>query len=477
MEFASKSRQLIEGVLALACSAILIWFGNGLNPQWLLMWFAVLPVLWFALRSSWRSAALVAAASMMLGGMNMLHYFHDVIQIPVSAWVVVYGFVSVMFAVGVLLFRALIFRGAVWSGLLALPALWVSMEYVRNLVTPHGSAGSLAYTQLKFLPYLQLASLTGPWGMTFFLLLLQSAIAIAIDLWSRERRLAVRVLGTSVATIAVVLVFGAIRLAGPQGKTMRVGLIASDERTNLSPPEPGAPTQRLFSDYLAAAEGLAARGAQAIVIPEKVGVVTESDMKATDDVLQAMADRTGVTIVAGVVRVAPPLKYNEARVYAPHVQVASYDKEHMLPPFESDLEPGKTLTLLPKGKETVGVAICKDMDFARPARSYGEAGAGVMLVPAWDFIADNTWHGHIAVMRGVEDGFSLVRSAKTGFLTVSDSRGRIIGEARSDAAPFATLIADVPSEHHQTLYLRWGDWFAWVAMGLLAWTLTRLIAR
>lgn len=477
MEFASKSRQVVEGILAIACSAMLIWFGNGLNPIWLLMWFAVLPVLWFALRSSWWSAALVAAASMMLGGVNMLHYFHGVIQIPVSAWVVVYGIVSVTFAAGVLLFRALVRRGAVWSALVALPAAWVSLEYARNLVTPHGSAGSLAYTQLKFLPYLQLASLTGPWGMTFFLLLLQSGIAISVYVWSRERRLAIRVLGTTVAAVAVVLIFGAIRLAVPQGKTMRVGLIASDERANLVPSDPGAPTQRLFRDYVAAAEGLAAQGAKAIVIPEKVGVVVEPDAKPMDDVLQAMADRTGTTIVAGAVRVASPLKYNEARVYTPHLQVASYDKQHMLPPFESNLEPGKSLTLLPDRNETVGVAICKDMDFARPARSYGEAGAGVMLVPAWDFVADNTWHGHIAVMRGVEDGFSLVRSAKTGFLTVSDSRGRIVGEVRSDAAPFATLIADVPSEHHQTLYLRWGDWFAWLAAALLVWTLTRLIVR
>ncbi|HEY2038400.1 MAG TPA: hypothetical protein VGG95_01975, partial [Edaphobacter sp.] len=108
--------------MAITCSATLIWFGNGLNPVWLLMWFAVLPVLWFALRSSWWSAALVAAASMMLGGVNMLHYFHSVIRIPVSAWVVVYGIVSITFAVGVLLFRALVRRGAVWSALAALPA-------------------------------------------------------------------------------------------------------------------------------------------------------------------------------------------------------------------------------------------------------------------------------------------------------------------------------------------------------------------
>lgn len=80
------------------------------------------------------------------------------------------------------------------------------------------------------------------------------------------------------------------------------------------------------------------------------------------------------------------------------------------------------------------------------SREYGLAGVGVMLVPAWDFTLDRLWRGHMAVMRGVESGFSVVRAAKQGYLTVSDSRGRILAEATSDSAPFATLVADVP-EH------------------------------
>lgn len=53
-----------------------------------------------------------------------------------------------------------------------------------------------------------------------------------------------------------------------------------------------------------------------------------------------------------------------------------------------------------------------------------------MLVPAWDFVADLWQHGQIAVMRGVEDGFSIARAAKQGYLTVSDNRGRIVAETR-----------------------------------------------
>jgi apolipoprotein N-acyltransferase len=80
---------------------------------------------------------------------------------------------------------------------------------------------------------------------------------------------------------------------------------------------------------------------------------------------------------------------------------------------------------------------------------------------------DAALHGHIAIMRGVEDGFSIARAAKLGYLTVSDDRGRILGEQSSSAAPFATLLVSVPAAHNWTVYQALGDWFAWLAMAIL----------
>jgi apolipoprotein N-acyltransferase len=80
----------------------------------------------------------------------------------------------------------------------------------------------------------------------------------------------------------------------------------------------------------------------------------------------------------------------------------------------------------------------------------------------------------MALMRGVEDGFSMVRAAKNGYLTVSDDRGRVLAEVRSDAAPFATLVASVPAAHSATLYLLMGDWFAWLACVLLVFAIVQL---
>jgi apolipoprotein N-acyltransferase len=458
----------VRAILAITVSATLFYFGNGLNPSWPLMWFAPLPLLLFALRTKWWVAALATVVAMMLGSLNMWSYLVSKLGLPVSAWLQIFLSASIGFALGVLLFRALVSRGAVWSGLLALPAFWVTSEYVRNLTSPHGTAGSFAYSQLKFLAFLQLASVTGPWGMSFVLLLFPAAIAIAIHLRQSAPKRALQVAGVGIGVVALVLVFGFVRLAAPtQRQMVKVGLITSDEKPNLMVADPGAGTERLFRDYADQAGKLASEGAQAIVMPEKLGVTLQGKAAGTDAILQSIASRTGATIVAGVVQVDAPVKYNEARIYTPGSDVQRYDKEHMLPPFESNLTVGTTRVLLARPQQKWGVAICKDMDFASPSRLYGKDDAGLMLVPGWDFVIDGSWHGHIALMRGVEDGFSIARAAKNGFLTVSDNRGRIIGEVSSSSAPFATLLVSVPAAHEWTVYQWLGDWFAWVAIALL----------
>src|SRR5208282_946943 len=118
-------------------------------------------------------------------------------------------------------------------------------------------------------------------------------------------------------------------------------------------------------------------------------------------------------------------------------QVLRYNKHHLLPPFESRFDPGRSTLTMPEPKGAWGVAICKDMDFTQLSRQYGESGAGLMLVPAWDFVLDRISHGHIAIMRGVESGFSIARAARGGYLTVTDNRGRVLAETQSGSAPFA----------------------------------------
>ena len=463
-------KHLATGLACALFTAVLVWFGSGLFPAWPLMWFAPLPVLLFALRSqTWWGAALVAALGWWLGNVNVWEFFREALGLPVVLLVIFTSLETLTLVLAVLLFRALARRGRPWSALLAFPSVYVAIEFVNNLTSVHGTFGSLSYTQLDFLPFLQLASITGPWGMSFLLLLFSAAAALGLHLYRSTPLQAWRIVGVGVGIIAGALVFGTVRLALPaQRQLVKVGLVASDPPTSPDVADEGTPTTKLMEEYATRVTALADQGAKVIVLPEKLAVTVDPGTKDTDMLFQSLSDKLGVQIVVGLIRVASPIKYNEARVYMPGVPVQSYDKHHMLPPFESKLTPGTSLLTLHEPTGLWGVAICKDMDFTPLSRQYGLAGTGLMLVPAWDFVGDRWEHGHMAVMRGVEDGFNMVRAAKQGFLTVSDNRGRILAETTSYSVPFTTLLADVPTVHDWTLYQTLGDWFGWANLALLS---------
>ena len=82
----------------------------------------------------------------------------------------------------------------------------------------------------------------------------------------------------------------------------------------------------------------------------------------------------------------------------------------------------------------------------------------------------------LATHRGQACGFAMARAGRGGSLLVTDNRGRILGETASNSAPFATLLVDVPAIHDSTIYLLFGDWFAYLDLGILAFTLVRLMA-
>jgi apolipoprotein N-acyltransferase len=451
---------------AVVLTAGMLLLGDGMTPVWWLMWLAFVPVLLLAAEtSSWRIAGGGAAVAMLVGSLGLLRYLHWGLGLPVMAWVVPMSIASVVFAAGVLLFRGLLRRGFALSAVIALPALWTVFEYAASFVPANGTAGSLAYTQEAFLPVLQVASLTGPWGISFLLLLFPSAVVSGVYLRRRKMPGARLVVVSAMGVLAAALVFGGVRLGMPRPqKTMKVGLLDTD---SVAFAEQAATMQRLVGSYAQHAETLTREGAQIVVMPEKTGLLLATNAASVDPALQSVADSTGATLVMGMLHVAGGDSFNEARIYAPGRAVAMYHKEHMLPPFESDLKPGRSLTLLSGEKVPRGVAVCKDMDFIHPALDYGRAGVDLLLDPAWDFTVDRTWHGHIAIMRGVEGGYAIAHAAKFGFLTVTDDRGRILGQVPTDKGGFASLLVEVPLEHDRTLFDRWGTWFPWVAVGLL----------
>ncbi len=469
MAFSLKS--LLAGFAALAGTAILWWFGTGLNPWWPWLWLAPIPILLVAQRAKFWPTLLCALLGLTLGGLNLWHYAHAVLGLPLGMAATPIVGPAVVVTAAVLVFRSLAQRGHLSWALLSFPALVTAFEALFEHYSPHGTGGSMAYSELGCLPILQLASVTGPAGITFAVLLFAAATALLIGAGTRARAALV-----ACGALAVALLWGTWRLAQPvAGPSVPIGLVSCDQPEHLRMAKPGNPTLQLWEAYRPSVLDLAHRGAAVVVLPEKLGTEIEAAPGDTDAFWQKLAEQAHVQIVVGLERQGRDgLAYNEARAYGPGLPVGRYDKEHMLPPFENKYTPGTTLLPLTSLPAATGVAICKDLDFPAPANRYGAAGMGLVLAPAWDFSVDRVYHGHMAIMRGVESGFSIARTAKLGNLTVSDSRGRILAERQSDAEPFSTLLVTIPGRHVDTPYLKLGDSFGAAAIVLALLCLVRL---
>lgn len=477
----SRTANVSMGIIALLASSALLFLGTGIHPVWWLTWPALLPVLLVAARVSGLTAFGIAVTAWFLGTLNLWHYLRQILVLsqnphagplvmPLGVVVGVLLMPSCVFGLAVLLWRGFARRGYLWRAAISLPAVWVTYEYLGSTVSPHGTFGNLAYTQMDCLPVLQLASLTGVWGVSFCLFFFPSALAALLSqnkITVASRPLAI----TTALMLLAILGFGWWRLRPVAAvHAVTVGLAASDAPQNVFPAEPEQ-SSRLSHDYLDQSRTLAAQGAQVIVLPEKLAVVVDPQTTDTDASFHAAAMEDKATIVVGVIRVSGNAKLNEARVYPPtNTAISTYEKQHMLPALESSFQVGNTRTLIQQPSGLWGVAICKDMDFPLLSRQYGQDGVGLLLVPAWDF-GDDAWlHDRMAITRGVESGFSIARAAKQGLLTLSDDRGRVLAERSTASVPFVSIAASVPVRHDATLYSRCGDWLAQLnvaALGLI----------
>jgi apolipoprotein N-acyltransferase len=446
-----------------ALSALLFYVSTGLGTFWPAAWLAPLPVLLAALRSRSRIRAwCYGASAYFLGSLNVWSYLGRLVPLPILVALLLLP--AAVFGLVILASRYAYARLPGWAAAFAFPAAWTAYEFLFAQVSPHGTASNLAYTQVDFLPLLQLASVTGLWGVSFLLLLIPSAVAVA---WLSR---SVRPVALPAAMLAAALVFGAVRLRAPEsGPIVRVGLAAADSDPEVFDTEDPRIALASARTYVERAGRAASRGAQVVILPEKIFGVTPAGEPDVRRVFSEAARRLHITLVVGWNEVGVLPRRNVAVVFAPDGEaVLEYTKRHMLPGSEIGYAIGTAPGLFHPPGTPWGLAICKDMDFPAWLRGYGRRGARTVAVPAWDFVVDGRWHSRMAVMRGVENGFSMARAARQGLLTFSDAYGRILAETPSSTAPEALLLRDLGPGPGATFYTRTGDWFGWISVALLA---------
>ncbi len=118
------------------------------------------------------------------------------------------------------------------------------------------------------------------------------------------------------------------------------------------------------------------------------------------------------------------------------------------------------------GRLHYGPAICYEIVFPQIARRQVVHGADILVTITNDAWYDGTsaprQHLNQARLRAVETDRYLLRAATTGISAFVDPSGRVVESLAMNRE--GIIFANFEGRHSVTPYVRFGDWFAWVAV-------------
>jgi apolipoprotein N-acyltransferase len=381
---------------------------------------------------------------------------------------------------------------------IAAPFVWVTFEFIRaHLPEISFPWNLLGYPAASNLGLLQITTLTGIYGLSFLAAGFNALLAwsVASKKLTLQRRLGI---AGAAAGILVIAMGVAPRLV-PQAKAKHFA-----RAVQLNFPEvPEYPTD-WFQQNAAQLEEIgkislapSAEKPDLLVWPEAPAPFSFEDSQFAK-VASNLAIRFGHPFLAGAIEWKTPVDptdkvppgrlapYNSAVLVDPQGQrVFVYDKMHLVPfgeyePFPlihrvvahlSDEVGGfhrgnkYAVGQLPGGN-TFGVFICYEAIYPGEVRRFAANGARLLLN-----ISNDGWFGrsaaaeqhlHMVRVRAVENRRWIVRATNNGYTVSVDPYGRIIEPLPPDVRAAADLPYDFRT--NETIYTRFGDWFAWMCV-------------
>ncbi len=401
------------------------------------------------------------------------------------------------------------------KGLAAAPFLWCAMEYVQSLGEFSCAWHSVGNTQTYYLPFIQLAGVTGLFGISFWIVSINVLLFIVITRM-RERKtrpLTKRDLIPALGAIGLFAasgIYGAVTMAfeTPTDDTpLRVAVVQPSVEAN----EKWAKRNASYYQLMKQTMSIRAGGTDLLVWPETAVAFRIKDYSERLDMLRAVLKQKDAVLMGGFVdrrkterertasgdkpksraaRIAARgfLNVNAVfRVEPKDGEVVSYEKLQLVPFGEYTPDslpwlrsmmldagsglyvPGEEVVVfdVPAGRHTqkpknvkVAAVICMESNTPHIVKQFVDKGAEALVVVAndgwYDGTAEIEQHSQIAVMRAVEHRIPVIRSSNTGISSVIDPYGRIEAYLENEVA--GIIERDVPTNFKRTVYSRFGNW-------------------
>ncbi|PKA12673.1 nitrilase-related carbon-nitrogen hydrolase [Leptospira meyeri] len=357
------------------------------------------------------------------------------------------------------------------SPILSFSILFMVTEWIGGSFSELGVWGMFANSQINNLILIQSASLFGATGISFLIYFVNGSIEQTLfDLFSNTKisKSSFRYLSLSCFLLVGLYFYGTIRLTIPlEGKSIKVGTVTSKMEIQTMWMDP-LQNQKNTEIVLRRTKQAAEEGAKVVVWNEGAVLIHRKEEDPFLKRVSSLALENEIEIIAAYII---PLKENEFFMEN-QLRWVGKDGTFRQIYFKQFIPPGEPISHIPSeikaldlGWGKVSVAICYDFDNLKLTKKHGELGAGISLIPASDWKGINPFHTEMAVLRGIENGSSIVRSTRGGLSGIYDAYGRSKGTLDYFEENDGVLVASVPTNQTSTLYNRFGNWM--VGLGFL----------
>lgn len=460
----------------------------------LLAWVGLAPLL-FALRQ--RGLLVAAALGFVFGcafGAGSFYWVNVIPELTPTRFVVLLALFSFYYLLFGFLYAFASRSIGSWI-IVGGPALWVALEYARGslwfLAHPWNF---LAHSQYQFLPAIQIADLTGAYGVSFVLLMANQLASQLPDLPARGSW-RWRAQGLAVTLVlAATLLYGWHKLAAdPQpAPHLRVALVQANVilRNTMSGKE--RMTHLVAYDRLTTE---AARETPDLIVWPASSLPGPINFWMIRMYVNDMAHRAGSYLLVGGTGGDKfgrpgegPLSYSNSEfLISPSGGLkGQYDKIRLTPfteqvplhgfinwpgwitTLDRSFVPGNGYTLFQVSQARFGAPICWENAFPDLFRRFVLGGANFMVSVTNESAFGPTSGPHqtlaMNAFRAVENRVAIARAATTGISAFIDSHGRIVSRVTdsngADLFVPGILTWDVPLSDKKTFYTLYGDAFA-----------------
>jgi len=376
----------------------------------------------------------------------------------------------------------------------AAPLLWTCLEYAKSHLLTGFPWENLGYSQYLQLPLIQIADITGVYGMTFFIVLINAMIYEVLFIPGTKKMLLAKIL-VGVGLFMMIYGYGVFRIQ-EIGRQMTTApkVAVRIAQGNIDQSVKWNPQYQLETMEIHTALSMRDKPSKPdlIVWPETAFPAFFQDVNDLHRTVVGFVKQSGSWLLFG----SPTYNrkdnnitlFNSAFLLSPEGTIMEkYDKVHLVPygeyvplrrffPFINklvegigDFGTGPGYRPLTFGPYRVGVLICYEGIFPGAARTYKQEGADFLVN-----LTNDAWFGRtsapyqhlsMTVFRAVENRLDIVRAANTGISAFIDATGKMT----DTSALFEMVFLDgkVHINKGRTFYGSQGDVFIYICILIL----------